>query len=225
MIGGLQKVTLLDYPGKVACTVFFTGCNLRCPYCHNPELVLPQNPADGLASEFLFGFLASRTGKLDGVCITGGEPTLHPELPGIIRRIRAMGFLVKLDSNGTVPEMLEALLQENLLDYVAMDIKNAPDCYAETCGAAVIEKVRKSAALYRLRVPHNGMSPVSHAGTHGSHRPLAPRCKAVLHPAFCRFRQPARQRRVGTDKTGAGRAAGRSEALYPCRKAARRVNR
>lgn len=149
MIGGLQKVTLLDYPGKVACTVFFTGCNLRCPYCHNPELVLPQNPADGLASESLFGFLASRTGKLDGVCITGGEPTLHPELPGIIRRIRSMGFLVKLDSNGTVPEMLEALLQENLLDYVAMDIKNAPDCYAETCGASVIEKVQKSAALLK----------------------------------------------------------------------------
>ena len=149
MIGGLQKVTLLDFPGKVACTVFLTGCNLRCPYCHNPELVLPQDSKKYISEGELFKFLVSRKGKLDGVCITGGEPTVHPELPFLIRRIRNMGFLVKLDSNGTLPEMLEHLLREELLDYVAMDIKNAPSRYAETCGADVIEQVKKSAALLK----------------------------------------------------------------------------
>lgn len=149
MIGGLQKVTLLDFPGKVACTVFLTGCNLRCPYCHNPELVLPQDSKKYISEGELFKFLVSRKGKLDGVCITGGEPTVHPELPFLIRRIRDMGFLIKLDSNGTAPEMLEHLLREKLLDYVAMDIKNAPSRYAETCGADVIEQVEKSAALLK----------------------------------------------------------------------------
>lgn len=149
MIGGLQKVTLLDYPGKVACTVFLTGCNLRCPYCHNPELVLPQNNGKTVSENELFEFLFSRKGKLDGVCITGGEPTLYPNLTNLVRRIREMGFLVKLDSNGTVPEMLEHLLREKLLDYVAMDIKNAPSRYAETCGADVIEYIKKSAALLK----------------------------------------------------------------------------
>ena len=143
MIGGLQKVTLLDFPGKVACTVFLTGCNLRCPYCHNPELVLPRNNGKPVSENELFEFLFSRKGKLDGVCITGGEPTLYPSLPDLIRRIREMGFLVKLDSDGTVPEMLEHLLREKLLDYVAIDIKNAPSRYAEICGADVIEQVKK----------------------------------------------------------------------------------
>lgn len=149
MIGGLQKVTLLDFPGKIACTVFLTGCNLRCPYCHNPELVLPQDSKKYISEGELFKFLVSRKGKLDGVCITGGEPTVHPELPFLIRRIRDMGFLIKLDSNGTAPEMLEYLLREKLLDYVAMDIKNAPSRYVETCGADVIEQVKKSAALLK----------------------------------------------------------------------------
>lgn len=149
MIGGLQKVTLLDFPGKVACTVFLTGCNLRCPYCHNPELVLPQDSKKYISEGELFKFLVSRKGKLDGVCITGGEPTVHPELPFLIRRIRDMGFLIKLDSNGTLPEMLEHLLREELLDYVAMDIKNAPSRYTETCGADVIANVKKSAALLK----------------------------------------------------------------------------
>ena len=149
MIGGLQKVTLLDFPNKVACTVFLTGCNLHCPYCHNPELVFPRNDRKTVSENELFEFLTSRRGKLDGVCITGGEPTLYPSLPDLLRRIRRMGFLVKLDSNGSVPEMLEHLLREKLLDYVAMDIKNAPSRYAETCGADVIEQVEKSAALLK----------------------------------------------------------------------------
>lgn len=149
MIGGLQKVTLLDFPGKVACTVFLTGCNLRCPYCHNPDLVLTKDNGKCISEKEFFEFLLSRKGKLDGVCITGGEPTLYPNLTNLIRRIREMGFLVKLDSNGTVPKILELLLREKLLDYVAIDIKNAPTRYAETCGADVIEQVKKSAALLK----------------------------------------------------------------------------
>ena len=149
MIGGLQKVTLLDFPGKVSCTVFLTGCNLRCPYCHNPDLVLTKDNGKYISEKEFFEFLLSRKGKLDGVCITGGEPTLYPNLTNLIRRIREMGFLVKLDSNGTVPEILKLLLREKLLDYVAIDIKNAPTRYAETCGADVIEQVKKSAALLK----------------------------------------------------------------------------
>ena len=137
MIGGLQKVTLLDFPGKVACTVFLTGCNLRCPYCHNPDLVLTKDNGKYISEKEFFEFLLSRKGKLDGVCITGGEPTLYPNLTNLICRIREMGFLVKLDSNGSAPEKLEHLLREKLLDYVAMYIKNAPTRYAENSAAVL----------------------------------------------------------------------------------------
>lgn len=147
MIAGMQKMTLLDYPEKVACTVFLAGCNLRCPYCHNPGLVLSQHEENKISETELLDFLVSRQGKLDGVCITGGEPTLHSCLPDLIRHIRNLGFAVKLDSNGTDPEMLRLLLQEKLLDYVAMDIKNSPSRYIETCGADVMEKVMESTAL------------------------------------------------------------------------------
>ena len=137
-IGGLQKVTLLDYPGKVACTVFLPGCNLRCPFCHNPALVLPDRETDSLSTEELLAFLETRRGKLDGVCVTGGEPTLQPELPGVLEKIRDLGYAVKLDTNGTNPGMLKILLHDGILDYVAMDIKNSPRRYAETCGGADI---------------------------------------------------------------------------------------
>ena len=147
-IGGLQKVTLLDYPGKVACTVFLPGCNLRCPFCHNPALVLPDRETDSLSTEELLAFLETRRGKLDGVCVTGGEPTLYEDLPALLRQIRGLGFAVKLDTNGTNPAMLKALLQERVLDYVAMDIKNSPSRYAETCGGIdCLSRVRESAAL------------------------------------------------------------------------------
>ena len=147
-IGGLQKLTLLDYPGKVACTVFLPGCNLRCPFCHNPALVLPDRETGGLSTEKLLAFLEPRRGKLDGVCVTGGEPTLYEDLPALLRQIRALGFAVKLDTNGTNPAMLKALLQERVLDYVAMDIKNSPSRYAETCGGIdCLSRVRESAAL------------------------------------------------------------------------------
>ena len=148
-IGGLQKVTLLDYPGKVACTVFLPGCNLRCPFCHNPAVVLPDRETDGLSTEKLLAFLETRRGKLDGVCVTGGEPTLYEDLPALLRQIRGLGFAVKLDTNGFFPARLSAILEEGLVDYVAMDIKNSPAKYAATVGLPGFDltPVRQSAAL------------------------------------------------------------------------------
>ncbi len=147
-IHGLQKMTLLDFPGRVACTVFLGGCDFRCPFCHNFELVDGTAPAlldDGA----LFAFLEKRRGLLDGVAVTGGEPCLHPGLPALLRRIRAMGYAVKLDTNGAHPAMLKGILDEGLADYVAMDIKNAPEKYALTCGLASLDlaPVRESVGL------------------------------------------------------------------------------
>ena len=133
MIAGLQKMTLLDYPGKVACTIFLQGCNFRCPFCHNSDLLGKEGP-EPISEETLFAFLKKRVGLLDAVCITGGEPTLQPGLPDLIRKIRQLGYLVKLDTNGSRPDVLKALVEENLLDYVAMDIKNSPDLYGQTAG-------------------------------------------------------------------------------------------
>ena len=133
MIAGLQKMTLLDYPGKVACTIFTQGCNFRCPFCHNSDLLGKEGP-EPISQDTLLTFLKKRVGLLDAVCITGGEPTLQKDLPDLIRKIKDLGYLVKLDTNGGKPDVLKALVEENLLDYVAMDIKNAPDRYAETVG-------------------------------------------------------------------------------------------
>lgn len=146
-IHGLQKTTLLDYPGRVACTVFLAGCNLRCPFCHNAPLVL-SSPDPQMTEEAFFAFLKKRQGILDGVCITGGEPTLRQDLPEFIAEIRRLGFPVKLDTNGTNPAMLRMLLDNKLVDYVAMDIKNAPNRYPQTCGGVdVLGAVTESAAL------------------------------------------------------------------------------
>jgi len=147
MIAGLQKMTLLDFPGKVACTVFLAGCNYRCPYCHNSELFTGK-PAEIMTEDEFIAFLASRKGLLDGVCVSGGEPTLCPTLPNLLRQIKELGFAVKLDTNGSRPETVKALVGEGLVDYIAMDIKNSPAMYAKTVGlpdadvAAVEETAR-----------------------------------------------------------------------------------
>ena len=138
-LSGLQKLTLLDYPGKVACTVFTAGCNFRCPFCHNAALVLPERPGQEIPEEEFFAFLKKRAGILDGVAVTGGEPLLHAEIPAFLRRVKELGFLVKLDTNGSFPDVLEALLEEGLVDRVAMDIKNAPELYAETAGLTRVD--------------------------------------------------------------------------------------
>lgn len=131
---GLSKLTLLDYPGHLACTAFTGSCNFRCPYCHNAPLVLAPNSCPVIPEETFFDFLTSRRGKLDGVCITGGEPTLQTNLQEFIEKIKERGFLVKLDTNGYQPELLKKLLDANLLDMVAMDIKNCKELYAATAG-------------------------------------------------------------------------------------------
>ena len=133
-IHGFQTLTLLDYPGRLACTVFLGHCNFRCPFCQNGNLVLHPEKEPVFPQKQIFDHLRKRKGILEGVCITGGEPTLEPELPEFIRKIKDLGYLVKLDTNGYRPEVLKKLVQEKLLDYVAMDIKNAPGRYQETAG-------------------------------------------------------------------------------------------
>ncbi len=154
---GLQKMTLLDFPGKTACTLFLGGCNFRCPYCHNAPLVTQTETSEELSETEFFTFLSRRRKHLDGVCITGGEPLLQKNLISFIQKIRQIGFLIKLDTNGSCPEHLEQLLSFGLLDYVAMDIKNDRDSYARTIGlpsfpTEVIE--RSMSILKRSNVPY-----------------------------------------------------------------------
>ncbi|MBR1566771.1 MAG: anaerobic ribonucleoside-triphosphate reductase activating protein [Oscillospiraceae bacterium] len=136
LISGLQKLTLLDYPGKVACTVFTGGCNFRCPFCHNSALVLPDQIAHDSSEDAVLAFLSKRVGVLDGVAVTGGEPLLHADIGDFLKEVKALGFLVKLDTNGSFPDRLIALVKAGLVDRVAMDIKNAPALYAKTAGLA-----------------------------------------------------------------------------------------
>jgi pyruvate formate lyase activating enzyme len=129
-IGGLQKNSLIDYPGKISCVLFLTGCNFTCPYCHNPDLVHNKNGASPFATaEQMDRFFDSRRTFLDGVVISGGEPTLHPQLTGLCERIKAHGYPVKLDTNGSRPEVIRSLIDGGLVDYVAMDIKTDPFAY------------------------------------------------------------------------------------------------
>lgn len=133
-ICGLQKLTALDYPGEIACTVFTGGCNLRCPFCHNAALVTAGEMPQAVSEGEFFAFAQKRRGILDGVAVTGGEPLLQPELPEFLRKVKDMGYLVKLDTNGTFPRRLASLMGEGLVDYVAMDVKNSPEKYPVTCG-------------------------------------------------------------------------------------------
>lgn len=155
---GLQKMTMLDFPGRIACTVFTGGCNFRCPFCHNASLVLPERMGEAreIGEEEFFRFLKGRKGLLDGVAITGGEPLLNSDIDLFLRKIRALGFAVKLDTNGSFPQRLKALTAEGLLDYVAMDIKNSPEKYAATVGLPEIDlaPIRESVEfLLEGRVP------------------------------------------------------------------------
>ncbi len=141
---GFQKLTLLDFPGRVACTLFTDGCNFRCPFCHNASLVTDIDDNEGFSDTEVLSYLKKRTGILDGVCITGGEPLLHPELTEFIKSVKDLGFKVKLDTNGSLPDRLKVLAGEGLLDYVAMDIKNSPEKYAETAGVTETSAVWES---------------------------------------------------------------------------------
>lgn len=144
---GLQKLTLLDFPGQVACTVFSAGCNFRCPFCHNASLVAATDLLP-FSSEDIINFLRKRTGVLDGVCFTGGEPLLNNEVPTLAAEAKALGYKVKLDTNGSFPEKLRELLAGSCVDYVAMDIKSSPANYPLLCGGVdMLEAVRRSVEL------------------------------------------------------------------------------
>jgi len=143
ILSGIQKFTLLDYPEKTACIVFTPGCNFRCGYCHNPEFVLPemiQEIKNGfIPEEVFFRFLEQRKGKLEGVVITGGEPTIMGDLIPFMRTVKAMGFLVKLDTNGNKPEVIQQAIEENLVDYIAMDVKTSLGEYKKLVGERASE--------------------------------------------------------------------------------------
>lgn len=145
IISGFQKMTLLDFPGKVACTIFTGGCNFRCPFCHNALLVTEDYKAEYSEDEIL-SFLEKRKGLLDGVCITGGEPLLQKDIAGFIRKIKSLGYAVKLDTNGSFPHKLKELVDEGLIDYIAMDIKNSMEKYTVTAGSGenILQNVEES---------------------------------------------------------------------------------
>lgn len=149
-IQGLQKLTLLDFPGKTACTVFLGGCDFRCPFCHNSELIDGSAPA-ALTEAELLAFLEKRRGLLDGVAFTGGEPTLRKDLPALLAKIRDMGYATKLDTNGNHPDALKAILDAGLVDYVAMDIKNSPEKYAATIGLPQFDTANITHSMQLLR--------------------------------------------------------------------------
>ena len=155
-IKGLQKTTLLDYPEKLACTIFTAGCNFRCPFCHNASLVLRAGEVEEIPEKDLLSYLEKRGGLLDGACITGGEPLLNPDIEELIVKIRGYGLLVKLDTNGAFPDRLESLLDKGLIDYVAMDVKNSDGKYGETVGLSEsfdISSVNRSIDIIMKKAP------------------------------------------------------------------------
>ena len=153
-INGIQKLTLLDFPGRTACTVFLAGCDMRCPFCHNADL-LDASAEAVMDDQELIAFLEKRKGLLDGVAFTGGEPLLRKELPQLMERIRDLGYQIKLDTNGCHPDALRAVLDAGLVDYAAMDIKNSPERYAETAGVAHVDmdRIGESIDLLRTKAP------------------------------------------------------------------------
>ena len=152
---GIDKFSLLDYEDKVSVVLFSQACNMRCPFCHNGEAVLGASKEDEIDFNEILDFLKTRKGLIDAVVFTGGEPTLEPDLKVKIKAVRDLGFLIKLDTNGTNPEIVESLLDEGLIDYVAMDIKNCPNLYAETCGLKFInvDNIKKSIAIIMAKAP------------------------------------------------------------------------
>ena len=187
---GLQKTTLLDFPGHVAATVFLGGCNFRCPFCHNSGLIGSEAKSE-YSKEELLNFLSRRKGILEGVCITGGEPTLSEDLESFIRNIRELGYLIKLDTNGYRPDVLKRLAANGLLDYVAMDIKAGRDNYSAAAGVKDIKisEIEESAEfLLEGSVPYEfGKRNSQHTGFYG-YRGMAGRLLPLLSAELCRFR-------------------------------------
>lgn len=159
-IHGLNKLTMLDFPGRLACTVFTGGCNFRCPFCQNASLVLAPETQPVISEEEILSFLKSRKGRLEGICITGGEPTLFPGLFDFVKKVKEMDYLVKIDTNGTNPELLGTMMDEGMIDYIAMDIKSSKEHYLKSAGIKegteevekVMENVEKSVRLIMERM-------------------------------------------------------------------------
>ncbi|MBM4270578.1 MAG: anaerobic ribonucleoside-triphosphate reductase activating protein [Deltaproteobacteria bacterium] len=162
-IGALQKVSLIEYPGKICAVVFTQGCNFKCPYCHNPELVKPDLYGECLREDEILSFLEKRRGKLDAVNITGGEPTIQHDLIDFVKRVKKKGYLVKVDSNGSVPEVLKALIKGKEVDYIAMDIKGPLDKYNTITRSQIQEDVIKESIeiIMRSDVPYEFRTTVS----------------------------------------------------------------
>jgi len=152
-IAGYQKLTLIDYPGKLATTVFTVGCNFRCPFCHNPELVLPAqyvSPSESVTEEEFMGFLKKRKGLLEGVCITGGEPTIQPDIMDFIDKIKKIGYEIKLDTNGARPDILKKIIDKRNIDFISMDIKSSRENYSQLAGVKLdIDRINLSVNLIR----------------------------------------------------------------------------
>ncbi len=150
-IKGVQKSSLIDYPGKISAIVFLSRCNFRCPYCHNPELIFNEQDFPDISEEEFFVFLKKQKKWIDGVCITGGEPALHPGLIDFMKKIKETGLLVKLDTNGTIPQVIEEAVKEKCVDFIAMDIKNSLDRYDETTNSklnkTIIDNIKSSVDL------------------------------------------------------------------------------
>lgn len=155
-IGGLQRVSLIDYPGYICAIIFSQGCNFKCPYCHNPELVDPDMFRKSMNENDVIEFLESRKGKLDAVTICGGEPTIQADLVPFIRKIKKMGFAVKLDTNGSLPQVIKALLDEKLIDYIAMDVKAPLDKYKEVVKTPVNQDAIKESIkiILKANIPY-----------------------------------------------------------------------
>jgi len=149
-IKGVQKLSLIDYPGKLCATVFVGGCNFRCPYCYNVSLVLEPERLRTIPEGEILDFLSERRGFLDGICVGGGEPTIHGELPAFLSKVKGLNFLVKVDTNGSRPKMLKRLINEGLVDYIAMDVKAPLRKYGETVRAEVnLDSIKESIGLIR----------------------------------------------------------------------------
>ena len=180
IIGGLQKFSLLDYPGNLAAIIFTQGCNFHCQFCYNPMLVWPSFRASKLKQkdhyshieeDDLFAFLKKRIGKLDAVVITGGEPTIHKDLPDFIKKIKKLGYKVKLDTNGTNPDMIKKLIEKDLIDYIAMDIKAPASKYKKITGKATgFEKIKKSVNI----IIKSSLSPSNWAGKYEFRTTIVP---------------------------------------------------
>ena len=154
-LGGFQKLSLLNYPDKTACAVFTTGCNFRCPWCHNAGLV--RGETQPIPQEEILAYLRKRKGLLEGICVSGGEPLMQRDLPGFLRSVKELGYAVKLDTNGSFPDRLETLIADGLIDHAAMDVKNTPEKYAETIGlaAAPVPEILRSIEILRTgKIPY-----------------------------------------------------------------------